>query len=424
MLILKFLLLVTGLGGLVAALLLTIAGRLGWTRGFPGAEALRGRLGLRPAALSLLALTLGASLVVVPAGSAGVRVNQFVGIRARALQPGVHLVWPYVESVVPYDVRDRVLTTADAARKIEPLTAHSKEGLPMGLAVSVRYRLDASRLAEIHATLPAQIEQDVVAPVVASAFRDVLPQYLVKQVFADKREEVRSRAAEAIGAKLVADGVLVKEVILRDVVLPAEYAQGLEALLVKAQESDRLVYELEIKEKQVRQAELEAEAEKRREVKAAEAQAQVRVLQAKAEADAMQHKLPLKQKQIEQTRLEAEARMAGALKDAEAQAQAQVIKGKADAERDRIMSEAEANRIRVTSAAELERMRVEASLLKENPLLIQKIVAERLSDKMQIMMVPMDGRYFFANDVFRGMVPEGPAEVEAPRQPTKAASRR
>jgi regulator of protease activity HflC (stomatin/prohibitin superfamily) len=116
--------------------------------------------------------------------------------------------------------------------------------------------------------------------------------------------------------------------------------------------------------------------------------------------------------------------MAGALKDAEAQAQAQVIKGKADAERDRIMSEAEANRIRVTSAAELERMRVEASLLKENPLLIQKIVAERLSDKMQIMMVPMDGRYFFANDVFRGMVPEGPAEVEAPRQPTKAASRR
>ena len=36
------------------------------------------------------------------------------------------------------------------------------------------------------------------------------------------------------------------------------------------------------------------------------------------------------------------------------------------------------------------------------PLLIQKIVAERLSDKMQIMMVPMDGTNFFANEVFRG----------------------
>ena len=40
-------------------------------------------------------------------------------------------------------------------------------------------------------------------------------------------------------------------------------------------------------------------------------------------------------------------------------------------------------------------------MLKENPLLIQKIMAERLSDKMQIMMVPMDGRNFFANEVFR-----------------------
>jgi hypothetical protein len=30
-------------------------------------------------------------------------------------------------------------------------------------------------------------------------------------------------------------------------------------------------------------------------------------------------------------------------------------------------------------------------------------VAERLSDKLQIMMVPADGKFFFANDVLRGM---------------------
>jgi len=34
-------------------------------------------------------------------------------------------------------------------------------------------------------------------------------------------------------------------------------------------------------------------------------------------------------------------------------------------------------------------------------MLIQKIIAERLSDKLQIMMVPIDGRNFFANDVMR-----------------------
>jgi hypothetical protein len=34
-------------------------------------------------------------------------------------------------------------------------------------------------------------------------------------------------------------------------------------------------------------------------------------------------------------------------------------------------------------------------------MLIQKIIAERLSDKLQIMMVPMDGKNFFAADVMR-----------------------
>jgi hypothetical protein len=46
-------------------------------------------------------------------------------------------------------------------------------------------------------------------------------------------------------------------------------------------------------------------------------------------------------------------------------------------------------------------MKYEAAVLKQNPMLIQKIIAERLSDKLQIMMVPMDGKNFFAADVMR-----------------------
>jgi len=48
-------------------------------------------------------------------------------------------------------------------------------------------------------------------------------------------------------------------------------------------------------------------------------------------------------------------------------------------------------------------MTSESAILKQNPLLINKIVAERLSDKLQIMMVPADGKFFFTNDVLRGM---------------------
>ena len=57
--------------------------------------------------------------------------------------------------------------------------------------------------------------------------------------------------------------------------------------------------------------------------------------------------------------------------------------------------------------ADAEKMRLEAGVLKENPMLIQKIIAERLSDKVQIMMVPNDGKYFFANDVLRSAMTLG-----------------
>jgi len=240
-------------------------------------------------------------------------------------------------------------------------------------------------------------------------FRQIVPNYLVRDVFAARREEIRKMAAEAITQKLAADGLLVKEVILRDIQLPPEYAKGLEGLLLKEQESDRMTVEVDIKQKMVRTAELEAEAEKARRVKQAEGEAQVVVLSAKAQADAMQHTLPLKQKQIEQTRLEAEARKESTVKNAEALAQAKVIDSRAELEKRKLMADAEANRIRVTSAADSERMKTEAAALKLSPLLIQKIIAERLSDKVQVMMVPSDGKFFFANDVLKSAPAASPA---------------
>ena len=138
-------------------------------------------------------------------------------------------------------------------------------------------------------------------------------------------------------------------------------------------------------------------------MKAAEGEAESKVVEAKGESDAMQYTLPLKAKQIEQSKLEAEARKEATTQNAEAAAQAKVIDSKAEVERRDMLADAEAKRIRVTAAADAERMRSEAAVLRETPLLINKIVAEKLSDKIQVMMVPADGKYFFASDVFRGL---------------------
>jgi regulator of protease activity HflC (stomatin/prohibitin superfamily) len=377
-------------------------------------------------ALVLLAwgpILLALSIVVVPSGMGGVRVSQTSGTLPGTLYPGAHFVTPLAESLALFDTRDQLFTTGaiedgraekKRAENTAPLRVQAKEGLSLGLAITIRYRLDPKHLDYIQANLPQPVEKEIVPPVVASAWRELVPNYTVREVFATKREEVRSKAAAVITQKLAADGIVVKEVMLRDIQLPPEYAKGLEDLLLKEQEDDQMGVQTDIQQKQVRISELQAEATKAQQVKQAEGEAQVRVLQAKAEADAMQYTLPLKQKQIEQSKLEAaarkeatvqnaEANAQATVKNAEAMAQAKVLDSKAEMERRKLLAEAEAERIRVTAVADAERMRNEGVILKQNPLLINKIIAEKLSDKLQIMMVPSDGKFFFANDVLKSM---------------------
>jgi regulator of protease activity HflC (stomatin/prohibitin superfamily) len=402
------------------------------------------------------------SLVVVPDGHAAVRVSQISGVRPGTLYPGTHLIFPLTERAILYDVRDHVFSTAAIAapkETLEVLKVEAREGLSVGLAVTVRYRIDPTRLAYVQANLPQPIDTEIVEPVVSSTFRDLGPNYIVRDLFSTKRGEFRQKATEAITARLNDDAIIVKEVLLRKVELPEEYARGLEGLLEKEQEDDRTSVDAEIEQKRVKIAESQAEAAKVRQIKHAEAAAQSRVLMAKSESDSMQYTLPLKQKQIEQSRLEAQARKEATIQNAEAEAtasvktaeaagQSRIIESKAEAERNRVLAEqqnilvvknaeasaqaklvsskaeaeqrnlladAEAHNIRVTSQAESEQLQLQAAALKTNPLLVQYTVAQRLSDRVQIMMVPNDGKFFFTNDVLKsvGAVTDNPTKLGA-----------
>jgi regulator of protease activity HflC (stomatin/prohibitin superfamily) len=407
------LLLATAVGITLYDLWIMIVYRRRLARGVEGLVEPQGIRWREPVALAIAAcmpLLIAESIVVIPSGMGGVKVSQIRGTLPGTLYSGVHFITPLTETVQTFDLRDKLFTIGAAldtsltpAVKKSSMDVQSKEGLSMGLGVTVRYRLDPKRLDYIQSHLPQPVDQEIVPPVVASAWRELAPHYTVREMFSVKREEVRERAAQVITKKLGADGILVKEVMLRDIQLPHEYAQGLQNLLLKEQEDDQLNVQTEIQQKQVRIAELQAEAEAAQKVKAAEGDAKARVVEAKGEADAMQYTLPLKQKQIEQSKLEAEARKQATIENADAAAQAKIIDSKAELQRRNLLADAEANRIRVTAVADAERMQTEAKLLNQSPLLINKIIAERLSDKIQVVMVPSDGKFFFANDVFHGI---------------------
>jgi hypothetical protein len=147
-------------------------------------------------------------------------------------------------------------------------------------------------------------------------------------------------------------------------------------------------YTIELKEKQLKQTALESDAEKIRREKAAEAAGNEQVIAAKAQEEAMKHVLPFKQKQIEQRQLEAEAAKISMIKTSEGNAQSRVIEAAGEADSRRKLADADAYRqelVGKVSSAQLER---DGALLSKHPLLIQKTMADKLSDKISVIIAP------------------------------------
>jgi hypothetical protein len=180
--------------------------------------------------------------------------------------------------------------------------------------------------------------------------------------------------------------------------LPADYRAGLDQLLAEELRSEKMRYTLVLKEKRVKETELDAQAEKvRRETQAAAA-GQEQVIAAKAQEEAMRHVLPFKQKQIEQRQHEAEAAKVARLKAAEAEAQARRIEAAGEADARRRLAEVEAERLEKLGQVASAQMARDGELISRHPLLIQKSVADKLSDKIQVIIAPPggDGRFIAA----------------------------
>ena len=376
----------------------------------------RGRRYLAAASLvgCALLLVFRPPVQVVAPGEVGVRINRLSG-GVSVVPEGPTLMVPLVHELRRYSLRDQVYrpqasATADGAAPFQSL-----EGLSIGLAVTVRYALDPGRVGEVAKRLPANVAQDLIEPVVDGVLHHALSRHTVREIFSDKRAEIQDDIQAELHDLLGKDGITVRSLYLGHVDLPEQYRAGLEGMLAEELASEKMRYTLQLKEKKVKESELEGDAAKIQREKAAEASASEEIIAAKAREEAMKHVLPLKEKEIEQRRLEAEARKVQRMKDAEGEAEARKIETVAEVDSRRKLSEADAYRIEVTGKANSAQMARDSALIAKNPLLIQKTLADKLSDKIQVIVAPPSAGGFFAGGLLGMQGRNGtPAAATAP----------
>jgi regulator of protease activity HflC (stomatin/prohibitin superfamily) len=354
----------------------------------------------------VVAVALGAGLLLlyrnppvkgVGRGEIGLRTNLFTG-EVTEVREGSLLVLPLLHDMRVYAMRDQVYRPP-TQRADGPSPLQSLEGLSLGVDLSVRYAIDPARLRAVAASLPEDLQGEIVEPAVQGTLYKTFARYTVREIFSTKRAEIQQSVETELRARFAADGLALRGVLIGKVDLPPDYRRGMEALLAEELATEKMRYTLELKERRVKETALEGEADKTRREKAAEAAALEKVIAARAQEEAMRHVLPFKQRQIEQRTLEAEAEKVARITTAEAQAHARRIEANGEAAARQRLAEAEAYRLQKVGVANSEQMAREGALVTAHPLLIQKTLAEKLSDRIQVMIVPphAKGEPFGAN---------------------------
>ena len=343
-----------------------------------------------------------------------VRSNEMNGTVA-AYSAGTVLVVPGVHQTRRFDIRDQVYRSTASASATGSGAFQSNEGLSIGVELTVRWAIDRTRLARMSKELPDDINADLIRPAVEGVTYPLFARYTVRDIFSQQRIQIQKEITSELRPKFAAMGLVLRGVEMGKVDLPSNFRAGMEKLLAEELETEKIRYTMQLKEAAVKQSQLEAEADKVRRQEAAEAAAQEQVIAARAQEETMKHILPFKQKQIEQRQLEAEAEKVARVRTAEGAAEARKIEAKAEADSRQKLADAEAYRLDLVGKANAGQMEREGALIARYPLLIQKTLADKLSDKVQVIIAPTPaaGQFIGSNLIGGDKAVARPAAEEA-----------
>lgn len=219
-------------------------------------------------ALALLFLIiLSSAIVIIPAGHVGVVFNAVVGVKKKSLQEGLNFVVPGVESVTIYDARVRNYTMSHSAgegqktAENDAVYAPTKEGLIVGLDITVLYKIDKLKAPELHQKIGPDYEEKVLRPEIRNNVRMTVKDYGIIEVYGPKRAVIQERVLEALRKRLVPKRIICLEVLLRDVLFPEDFAKAIREKQVAQQEAQKMEYVLEKEQKEAERKVIEAKGQ-------------------------------------------------------------------------------------------------------------------------------------------------------------------
>ena len=198
--------------------------------------------------IGTVAIVAFSSTSCVRTGHVGV-VTMFGRVTGRTLAEGIHLVNP-AANVTELSVKTQEVK--------EHASVPSKEGLIMGLEASVLYHLDPARAGEVFQQIGPNYAEVLLQPTFRSAMRAITAGNTAASLYSDARESIARLIQEDVARQVTPRGIIVENVLLRDLQLPDALKRAIEAKQQAQQEAQRMEFVLQREKQEAERKRVEA----------------------------------------------------------------------------------------------------------------------------------------------------------------------
>lgn len=173
----------------------------------------------------VIIVILAESIVIVEAGHRGV-VLYLGAVENRVLGEGVHFIAPFLEQVVPMEVRTQKFQ-AEAS-------AASNDLQEVQTVIALNYRIDPTEANKIYQTLGVNYGDRVISPTIQESVKASVAKFNAEDLIT-KRETAKSVIANAIRSTLAANDIQTQNVFITDFKFSDAFASQIEQKVVAFQ---------------------------------------------------------------------------------------------------------------------------------------------------------------------------------------------
>ena len=203
-------------------------------------------------------------VIVVQPTEAAVVFRTLSGQLTEPRQEGTHIIVPVLEEAIlyPTNVQEYTMsgTPAEGATQgDDAVRARSEDGQEVFMDITILYRIrDDEGLNILHQSWYdraygqifdiGQFQDEFVRPTVRALIRDVASNYTARQIYGETRTALREEMEETVRERFNREGLLVSDLLLREVTFSEQFTTAIEQAQVA--EQDALRAEIRVRETQ------------------------------------------------------------------------------------------------------------------------------------------------------------------------------